>query len=401
MGANGEKVSLGLAMIMKDEANNLPKSLGPLAGLFDEMLVVDTGSADQSVALAESYGARVLSFKWVNDFSQARNFSIEASQSDFIMWFDADNAIEPQAVLALRQYLQKGAEIILWATEVVTPQGDRLWQKRVFPRRPDVYFEGRVHEQLIHPPHFTQTQTEVEIIHWGYADTSGARRKGERNLELLLNAPQTKAGDFYWLYQCGRTLFNLRRLAEADFWLTKAVGAPTNNRPLWGHALILLSQAKGRLGQHEEAEMLLRRLVEEEPGYGCGHYFLGKFLFEKASYDEAAIYLESAIFYGPGDKAWGGDPTALSFRAAFLLSRIWQARGEVQPARQALYLARNLDGKNPEPSFALAEVALSEGLAAEAIAHLETTLKLAPGHRRAINLYQKIQSGEADVNTIQ
>ena len=384
----GAKPSLGLAMIMKNEAVNLSRSLAPIAHLLDEMVVVDTGSSDQSRDLALGLGARVLDFKWIDDFSAARNFGLTAAATDFIFWLDADNSISPEGVAEFRSQLSRGEELILWATEVVTPQGDRIWQKRVFPNRPDlVRFEGRVHEQLVHPPHWTSVATSVEICHWGYAEPLSARHKGERNLELLINSPETKAGEFYWLYQTGRTLANLRRHEEAANWLSKAARAITDNHSLRGHTLILLSQSLTRLGRHQEAEAAARQLVENENGYGPGYYNLGRLLYDAGRLEEAGQLLEAALILGTGDRIWGADEKNCNYKAAFLLGRIWAAVGRKGPARQAFILARDLDPKNPEPPFALAEVALAFGDKGEARGHLEQALRLAPGHRRARDMY--------------
>jgi len=391
MGSLEKKATLGLAMIMKNEAVNLSRSLAPAAPYVDEMVVVDTGSTDQSRDLARALGAKVLDFPWIGDFSAARNFGLAAAGTDFILWLDGDNSISPEGLVEFRRHLRPGGEFILWATELVTPQGDRLWQKRVFPNRPDqVRFVGRVHEQLSHPADWPGLVTEVEILHWGYAEALSARQKGERNLELLLNCPETRAGEFYWVYQTGRTLFNLRRYPEAARWLELAAGTKTPNRPLWGHCLILLSQAQGRLGRFDLAESIARRLVEAEPGYGPGHYHLGRLLYDAGRAAEAGERLETALILGAGDKAWGADEKGCNYRAAFLLGRVWAGSGRPGPARQAFTLARELAPDNPEPPFALAEVALAEGDSGEARGYLAQVLELAPEHRRARDLFSRL-----------
>jgi len=386
--------SLGLAMIMKNEAANLPRSLAPLTPLVDEAVVVDTGSTDQSPALARAWGARVLDFPWSGDFAAARNFGLAAAATDFVLWLDADNSLTPEGLAELRGHLEPGGDLILWATEVVVPQGDKLWQKRVFPNRPgQVLFQGRVHEQLVHPEGYASVATGVEIRHWGYAEAGAARQKGERNLELLLNAPETRAGDFYWLYQTGRTLFTLRRLAEARPWLERAAAAEGGNPALRGHSLILLSQTLARLGRADEAEETARLLTLARPDYGPGHYHLGRLLYDAGRPAEAAPHLETCLVLGPGDKAWGADPEKYNYLAAFLLGRIWTGCGRLAPARQAFDLARRLNPGHPEPPFALAETALAQGRPAEAREYLKRALRLAPGHRRARELFAHLAPG--------
>lgn len=386
--------SLGLSMIVKNEARNLPLSLAPVKDLFDEVVVVDTGSGDGSVELARGYGATVLSRPWRADFAAARNEGLAAMSTDFIMWLDADNGLPPEGVPRFRRLLSRhGPEVILWATEVTVPQGDRIRQKRVFPRGPYSFFEGRVHEQLRHPSGCQQVLTEVEITHWGYENGARARQKGLRNLAILLEMPQTRAGDFYWLYQTGRTLFNLRRFEEAEGWLQRAAEAEHNNFPLWGHTLILLAQAQSRLGRWERAEAGLRRLVQVRPGYGPGHYHLGRLLYNLNRPLEAAAHLEASIILDPGDLIWGGESRPARFRAAFILGRLWaETRGREQSARQAFDFARQMEPRNPEPELALAELALKRGQTSAARRHLERGLALAPGSLRALKALQDLES---------
>jgi hypothetical protein len=297
--------SLGLAMIVKNEAKNLPVSLGPLAALFEQVVVVDTGSTDGTASMAAGYGAEVASFRWCGDFSAARNHGLGLMRTDHVMWLDADNSLGRADLGAIRDQLSGGPQILV-ATEVVVPQGDTLWQKRVFYNSREARFVGTVHEQLTHPASWPVVRTAARIRHWGYAEAEGARRKGQRNLELLISAPETAAGELYHLYQTGRTLMNLRYLAQAEEYLARAAWGPEfwpealageegrsegelagegdsgklagegesgeaggsgesrgpwaphpswqENPALWSHALLLLSQVQAKMGKARAAE---------------------------------------------------------------------------------------------------------------------------------------------------
>ncbi|MDR0355703.1 MAG: glycosyltransferase [Deltaproteobacteria bacterium] len=391
---SGFEPTLGLAMIMKNEANNLQYSLGPLVGVFDEIVVVDTGSRDQSPELAASYGAKVLHLPWPDDFSLARNFGLERMQSDFIMWLDADNSVTQADVNALRDALRSDGLIFL-ATEVVVPQGDRLLQKRVFANSPECRFQGRVHEQLVHPPDWPVRVTRAEIRHWGYADAVLARQKGERNLELLLDAPETAEGDFYHLYQLGRTLHNLRHFGEAEECLRQAVEAGFGescaetgpvNPSLWNHAVILLSQARQRLGKTDEAEEALHAFIRLRPAYGPAKALLGRLLYEQGRFEECALFLRQALALGCGDPSWGADPARCGFTAACQLAKALEKIGKFREAGRAWEEAARHNPENPEPWVALAEHSMTAGNAELAKHLLEKAIKLAPAHRRAKQL---------------
>lgn len=87
------KPSLTLSMIIKNEAENLPRIYEAAKDCFDEWLVVDTGSTDNSMEIAKSLGARVIHFPWINDFSAARNFGLENVKTDYAWWQDGDDVL--------------------------------------------------------------------------------------------------------------------------------------------------------------------------------------------------------------------------------------------------------------------------------------------------------------------
>jgi tetratricopeptide (TPR) repeat protein len=398
-----------------------------MAGLVDEMVVVDTGSTDASPQMAAAYGAKVVHMAWQNDFSLARNFGLDFMKSDFILWLDADNSLTVTDLSMIRNRLGSGG-LIFTATEVVVPQGDRLWQKRVFVNSPEVRFQGRIHEQLVHPPDWPVVHTQAEIRHWGYADGNQAREKGHRNLQLLLVDPLTAAGDFSHLYQTGRTLFNLRYFMEAQSYLKAAIEAglegdgpngsgphgfcpdgygpqgfgqsespspegqesftlkPEINPALWSHAVLILSQVHQRLGQPQEAEAALRFLCRVRPAYGPARAALGRLLCEGGALKEAVPQLMKALAFGCGDPGFGADHRKQGFIAACLLAKANQTLGQDHNARKAWEEALRLNPENPEPYVALAESSITRGETSKAKEFLAEAIRLAPAHRRALSM---------------
>ena len=84
-----------LTMIVRDEQHNLPNCLSSVAGLFDEIVVVDTGSTDRTREIALEFGARVFDFVWVDDFAAARNAALARATGDYAFWLDADDVRRP------------------------------------------------------------------------------------------------------------------------------------------------------------------------------------------------------------------------------------------------------------------------------------------------------------------
>src|SRR5271157_4235359 len=134
-------------VIVRDEEKNLPACLSSVAGLFDEIVVVDTGSTDRTREIAREFGARVFDFVWLNDFAAARNAALARATGDYAFWLDADDVLDlpkREKLQALLDGLRAGDE----AAYVVRcscdpgPNGDGgqtvVDHIRLFPVREDV-----------------------------------------------------------------------------------------------------------------------------------------------------------------------------------------------------------------------------------------------------------------------
>jgi tetratricopeptide (TPR) repeat protein len=378
--------SLGLLTIAKNEAQNLPKSLEPLVKVVGEAVFVDTGSTDGSQSLAAAMGARVYSFPWVNDFSLARNFALSQMTADYVFWLDGDNAVDPLALAAFKKTLSEKPTVYL-ALERVIPQGDEIWQTRIFPNLPPAHWEGQIHEQLICPPSWPRVVSSLIVDHWGYADPRLAQKKGERNLALLLKTPLNQANPYH-LYQTGRTLYYLRRRLEARPWLEEAANK-AENPALFSHSLILLGSVYQTLGDHKAALAAFERLTASRPDYGPGHYFLGRYL-TLTDPARALKELELALAYGLADPGWGANGPKLSFIASLTLGKLRFKAKDYPLAEKHLTAALNLDPANPEPALELARLALAKGEKKVAKATLTAVLSRFPNLRGALVLAKEL-----------
>jgi tetratricopeptide (TPR) repeat protein len=183
---------LTVAMIVRDEESNLRELLPGLVDVADDVVIVDTGSSDGSVNLARSRGARVFAAPWEDDFAKARNRGLEEVRTSHVLWLDADDRIDREALSSVRREAlarpQTGLMLLL-VNESADPNAvSSCWQLRVFPSRPEHRFEGRIHEQIL--PGLAATGTPVEkldvtVRHTGYVDPGEVARKSRRNFEML------------------------------------------------------------------------------------------------------------------------------------------------------------------------------------------------------------------------
>lgn len=346
--------SLGLIMIVRDEEANLGRSLLPVIGLFDQAVVVDTGSRDRTRELAREAGAEVVDYSWRDDFAEARNVSIKASRTDYLFWLDGDNAVAPRGVEVMRRAVEEiDRPFIGWGTEVLVPRGERLIQKRLFPRRRDIRFKGRIHEQLDHPEGLDFIHLGVEISHWGYEDPAQARAKGERNLDLLLDSLKRDPQDFFLLYQAGKTLLNLKRPAEAEPYLARAAGSdrgPAENPELWAHGWVLWAGTAERAGDPGTAKKRLGRGLEATSGYpdqALIRFHLGRMAGSAGDWPDAVVHLTAFLASGYRPLTLDLDLDRMESGAAIRLARALDRLGRGPEAVARLRWAVEVHPGNP------------------------------------------------------
>ena len=95
--------TISLCMIVKDEENVIERCLKSVKGIFDEIIIVDTGSSDNTKKIVSKYTDKIYDYKWNNDFSEARNYSFSKATCDYIMWLDADDVLLEEDAKKLKQ----------------------------------------------------------------------------------------------------------------------------------------------------------------------------------------------------------------------------------------------------------------------------------------------------------
>ena len=260
---------LSLCMIVRDEVENLAGCLESVRGVADELCVLDTGSTDGTLELARACGARVGSFEWCEDFSAARNASLELASGDWVLVLDADERLRsPDAREQLEQFATRHPEAIGRVRLTNLGEGgsrSHISLSRFFPRLPGLRFEGRVHEQLAEDGEPLQrAETGVEVLHLGY-DPEVLRSRGKlaRNRQLVQRALEDRPADPYLWYQLGRTEFVAGDHPQALLACQRAIEL-LDGRETPYVALLFETAAYSlrELGRSVEAHQLLSKIAE-------------------------------------------------------------------------------------------------------------------------------------------
>jgi len=381
-------------MIVKDEARNLPRSLAPLMPYVDEAVVVDTGSTDGTPELAARLGARVHPFTWSFDFAAARNFSLEQATGDWVLWLDGDNRIPEEDAALLKPLVQRPKDAVLWATEIVEPAGGRLLQKRFFPRRGEIRFRYRVHEQLCHPPGLAQVFTPVRIYHWGYEDRGLRQAKARRNLAILLAELQERPDDFYLRYHLTRHHFFAGELQEAWGQLQEVLAAPdleAQNLEIARHARLLDAIIRDRLQDLAGALRQFRELSEQYPDYGLAWYHLGLLCFRHNDFATAALALARFLELGCGHFFLDQPEEKLTLTALLTRAQALRRLGRHEEAANALTEAQRLYPQQPGVWMETAVLARACADFGNARRALDACLALRPQSRQAQALLAEME----------
>jgi glycosyltransferase involved in cell wall biosynthesis len=280
--------TIALVMIVKNGAATLARCLSSVQGHVDDIIVLDTGSTDDTVAIAQGFGARVHHFEWIDDFSAARNTALEYSAADWNLILDADNWLES----GHEQLRRLGTAPFLGQVAILNRfmQGDEMrqateWGTRVLPK--GVRYAGRIHEQAVNPGHLSWRRLDIRVGHDGYMPEGLEAKKG-RNEALLRMALAEAPEDPYLLYQLGKELALYERYDEAAGCFLQAVSLSARDRSFRYDLIMRSMYTLKQAGRLEQAILL----AEEEFPYwqDSPDYF----------FCVADIFLDWAILH-PGD----------------------------------------------------------------------------------------------------
>lgn len=239
-------IPISVCIITKNEAENLEKCLAALKPYPFELVVVDTGSDDNSKETALKYTDKVYDFTWINDFSAARNFAAKCASCDFIFPIDTDEIVtsldweelqraaleHPKSVGHVKRLDYFESENVIHHQTVTI---ERIYNRKYYR------FEEPIHEQLHATSDipYTSYDTSVVIDHFGYLGSRDAlRKKAERNLELLQNEVSKTPDNPYLYFQIAQSYMLMREEEKACGYMKEAIARNPSPKDIWTRILV-------------------------------------------------------------------------------------------------------------------------------------------------------------------
>ena len=292
-----KECKLSLCMIVKDEAENLPVCLQSVKDLVDEIIVVDTGSKDETVKAAEEFGARVFSYKWNDDFSAARNESLKYAVGEWILVLDADEVIDRVNKDKIRKIIRKKGTLAYYLNFRSRIRGEGAGEyvynahPRLFRNNMGICYQGRIHEEIVSSVEQAGGRMElsdVEVTHYGYEESVYADKdKAKRNIRILLKEIQGNPDNGMTYYYLGEAYSLMQKWTDAVDYYKK--GAEKENVPQMNLAVLFQNMGTALLHQkkYDEAISAEIKAVETNRHIATPHLVSAVCALEMQNYDKA------------------------------------------------------------------------------------------------------------------
>ncbi len=300
-------ITISLCMIVKNEEENIQKSIKCVEGIVDEIIIVDTGSTDNTKEIAKDNNAKVYDFTWTNDFSEARNFSFSKATMDYIIWLDADDYIsleEQYRIKALKEKMDKTIDVVMMLYNVThDEQGNvthSFYRERIVKRSKNYKWYGCVHEYLMFSGIILHTN--IGVSH----DKHRNKIDKTRNLciyqKMIAEGKKLCARDTFYY---ARELFFNEKYNEAVYYYDKFLEMDHKHLSYCLHTCIDLSKYYCMQNDSKQALKALFKYFEFDIPRAeiCSH--IGALYKELGEYKNAIYWCEKALIQASPRIIWG------------------------------------------------------------------------------------------------
>lgn len=331
-------------MIVKNEEINLTRCLASIKGIVDEIIIVDTGSTDLTLKIAEDNGAVVIPFLWQDDFSAARNASLEAASGDWILFLDADEALEPESGQILRQVIAGEEEgFFIKIINLIGSEGSMESSPdlvfRLFRNKPDYRFRGAIHEQIVDVILEKNGQARFQIAegivlrHYGYLNQQILEKnKKVRNLTIIKKELDSNPDNHMLRYHYGIELYRADRFIEAAEELTKAANNTDPKTVYYPKLLRYIALAHYSAQKYDWALEAITLGLQFFPDYADLYYYGGLIQLEQQNYAAAYQWFHQALAMPEQPAYYAPFSGSRGFRAYYQVGLLAEAFGNEEEA---------------------------------------------------------------------
>lgn len=299
-------VTISLCMIVKNEEKVLSRCLDSIANLVDEIIIVDTGSVDQTKEIAANYTSKIYSYPWIDDFSAARNYSFSKASMDYCMWMDADDILkdtEKEKFLQLKQSLEIDTNIVMMKYNTSFDEAGvpafSYFRERWIKNIPINRWIGEVHEVIT--PNGKVIYSDIAISH-----KKESISDPDRNLKIYQKMLEKgKILDPRQQYYYGRELYYHQLYEDAVSVFEKFLQSSEGWFENKIEACSICAKCYYQLKQDDIALLTLLRSLSFDVPRAELCCDIGKHFFDRGNYTNAIYWYQTALNAVKNDHANG------------------------------------------------------------------------------------------------
>lgn len=309
-GHAGNKVKISACLITKNEEENINRCIESFRESVDEIILVDTGSIDQTVQLAEKSGAKVYFYQWDNSFSNARNYALDKASGDWVIFLDADEYFAHNTgknIPGILNNAEPGVEGYLCKWSDISKDGKHessiTYMPRIFKNSKSIRYYGNIHEAICkngQPLSFQKIpDNSVRIYHTGYDSESKLQQKNKNYLNCLLNEIKNGNRDPKLYAYMAFAYLGQKEYLKAIQSANKFI--ESGNHLFGQNVKLYLTLIFSMMELNFESELIISKYKEalvKYPDHPDLYYHLGRYLFSRKKCTEAIKVLEKGIKFG-------------------------------------------------------------------------------------------------------
>ena len=288
--------TISLCMIVKNEEIHIARCLDSVAGLVEEIIIVDTGSTDRTVEIVSDYTSKIYSYEWKDDFSDARNYSFSKATMDYCMWMDADDILEEterNKFLQLKQSLPPDIDIVMMKYNTSFDEAGKpsfsYYRERLIRNSAQYRFTGAVHEVIL--PNGKTLYSDIAVSH-RKMNAGDPDRNLKIYQKLLADGKPLEPRQQYYY---GRELYYHRKYKEAVSVLEEFLLSPGGWIENKIEACSVCAGCYYRLGQEQSALTALLRSMSYDLPRAEICCEIGKHFLEHGNILTAVYWYETAL----------------------------------------------------------------------------------------------------------
>lgn len=300
-------MQLSLCIICKDEEAKIQRCIASVKEVVDEIVVVDTGSKDKTVEIAESEGAVIHRIEWENDFAKARNQALEKVKGKWVIFLDADEYVAKQSLPFIRSYIsigeERGFDVILIDSINYNDSGisNTLKLPKIFRRDDRMIYQGAIHERLVHLDRQLKAldcSRDIIVFHDGFdSKVMNDKNKSERNGNLLLKELEKDPDNsnlHYYIAENYEVQSNFEKALEHALLAVEKGTFTLAGTGQRSYAKILFSGLRLKKS-HEFMDEYYEKAIAYDSQYPDFDWYYGVFLCEQGEMEKGIFLLEQCI----------------------------------------------------------------------------------------------------------